>query len=62
MRQLFSLALCCLVGAVARCEDWPQWRGPRGDGTSAEVNVPIRWDGVSGENIAWKTGLSGIGH
>jgi outer membrane protein assembly factor BamB len=40
--------------------DWPGWRGPRLDGTSAEADVPVRWSAT--ENIAWKTPLPGIGH
>ena len=43
-------------------EDWPGWRSPRGDGTSLEKNVPVRWDGATGENIAWKVEVPGEGH
>jgi len=50
------------LSAPARGENWPGWRGPRGDGTSLEPNIPIRWDGPSGRNIAWKTELPGTGH
>lgn len=48
--------------APARGENWPGWRGPRGDGTSLEPEIPIRWDGPSGRNIVWKTELPGTGH
>lgn len=48
-----ALSYWCLASAAA--EDWPQWRGPRGDGTSGEHNLPIRW-GVD-ENVAWKIPL-----
>jgi outer membrane protein assembly factor BamB len=41
-------------------ENWPQWRGSRLDGTSAETNVPIHWSATS--NVAWKTQLPGLGH
>ena len=41
-------------------EDWPGWRGPRGDGTSLETSVPTKWSGS--DNVAWKTPLPGIGH
>ena len=41
-------------------EDWPGWRGPRGDGTSLETGVPVKWG--PGENIAWQTELPGGGH
>ncbi len=48
------------TGGVARGENWPGWRGPRGDGSSLEQNVPIKWSAT--ENIAWKTLLPGEGH
>jgi outer membrane protein assembly factor BamB len=57
--------VCCLlifVCSPAWSEDWPGWRGPRGDGSSAELNVPTRWDGPSGQNIAWKTKIPGSGY
>jgi hypothetical protein len=40
-------------------ENWPGWRGPRGDGTSLEKNVPTRWDVAS---AVWKTAVPGAGH
>jgi outer membrane protein assembly factor BamB len=40
--------------------DWPQWRGPLGDGRSAETNVPTTWSGT--DNVAWKTPIPGKGH
>ncbi|MDR3403497.1 MAG: PQQ-binding-like beta-propeller repeat protein [Chthoniobacter sp.] len=43
-------------------EDWPGWRGPRGDGTSTEKNVPVKWDVPTGEDVAWKTRIPGEGH
>src|ERR1051326_8126021 len=45
--------------AAAHSEDWPGWRGPRGDGTSVESNVSAKWNGASGENVVWKTPLPG---
>lgn len=47
---------------LVQAENWPGWRGPRGDGTSLEKNIPISWDGKTGENIAWKVALPGEGH
>jgi outer membrane protein assembly factor BamB len=44
-------------------EEWPGWRGPRGDGTSQEtLAVPTKWNGITGENIAWKVAVPGKGH
>ena len=63
----------CLFGSVlisfgaasafaAETENWPMWRGPRGDGTSLEESIPTEWDGESGRNIAWNTPIPGTGH
>jgi outer membrane protein assembly factor BamB len=38
-------------------ENWPQWRGPNGNGTSDSKNLPTTWDAESGKNIVWKTEL-----
>jgi outer membrane protein assembly factor BamB len=56
----FVLASILSVASVARGEDWPQWRGPRGDGTSSEKNVPTKWSET--ENVHWKVGVPGTGH
>ncbi len=40
-------------------EPWPCWRGPRGDGTCVEQNVPTNW-GPAG--ALWKVELPGKGH
>ena len=58
---LVVLSVTCLM-APARGENWPGWRGPRGDGTSLETNVPVQWDAKTGVNIAWKIPIPGIGH
>lgn len=59
--RVFSCCLCvaALAGAVA-AEDWPCWRGPRGDGTSLEEKVPLRWG--ESEHVLWKTLIPGNGH
>jgi hypothetical protein len=53
-------AMIVVLAGLARAEEWPSWRGPRGDGTSTEAGVPIRWS--AGENIAWKVPIPGKGH
>ena len=52
--MLFGLAL------AAHAENWPQWRGPRLDGTSIETKAPVHWSATS--NVLWKTELPGPGH
>lgn len=41
-------------------ENWPGWRGPNGDGISAEKNLPTHWSKT--ENIAWRKPIAGEGH
>ena len=53
------LALTLLAGP-ARAGNWPCWRGPRLDGTSAEKNIPTHWSATS--NVLWKSALPGAGH
>ena len=62
--NLFAPFCCLLVYApiIGFGEDWPGWRGVRGDGTTIHNNVAIDWDGASGRNIAWKSPLPGEGH
>jgi len=60
---IFRVALVLLAGATsATAENWPGWRGPRGDGTSFETNIPTQWDGATGEGIDWKVPIPGRGH
>ena len=51
----FSFAL----SPVLLAEDWPQWRGPSGNGISAGVGLPSHWS--PSENIRWKVNLAGLG-
>jgi outer membrane protein assembly factor BamB len=41
-------------------ENWPCWRGPRGDGSSHETDLPVYWNVTS--NVVWRTELPGAGH
>src|SRR5262245_20322668 len=58
-RILILVFLQFLAGPLC-AENWPAWRGPRGDGTSLEKNVPVHWSSTS--NIVWKTEIPGTGH
>jgi outer membrane protein assembly factor BamB len=49
---------CVLVTSVS-AEPWPGWRGPRGDGTCIEKNIPLDWNPVT---AIWKTAIPGQGH
>lgn len=47
------LMTCC--GRPAAAENWPQWRGPRHDGTSLQTDLPVAWSEQSG--VVWKCKL-----
>jgi outer membrane protein assembly factor BamB len=52
-----AVALAFLVSAAARGADWPQWRGPTGQGQTDDARLPLTWDVKTGENVAWKSPL-----
>ncbi len=58
-----ALFLCLIAPAAALLAmpggEWPQWRGPRGDGV-ADGRYPERWSPT--EHVAWKTAIPGRGH
>ena len=59
-RLTLFVFFCSLFTTSLRAEEWPGWRGPRGDGTSNEVNVPLEWSTT--KNVAWKAAIPGVGH
>jgi glucose dehydrogenase len=42
-------------GVAAAGENWPQFRGPGGDGHSDSTGLPLTWSET--ENVAWKTAI-----
>lgn len=49
--------LLILVLGFGWAENWPQWRGPSLDGTSAEKGLPTKWS--TEEGVTWKLSLPG---
>lgn len=56
MRVHFVALILCFA---APAEDWPQFRGPGGQGHSAETGLPFEWS--ESRNVAWKTRIDGTG-
>src|SRR5262245_44220703 len=48
-----------LAALAAQPEDWPQFRGPLGQGHSAETGLPLEWS--ESRNIIWKSPVPGRG-
>jgi outer membrane protein assembly factor BamB len=57
-----AVAVVMLFGAcaTARPDDWPQWRGPLGQGTTSEKNLPPA-AGTTSLEVLWKTPIPGEG-
>ena len=62
------LALIAVIGGVslvgltrpeAHANDWPAFRGPAGQGHSAERGLPVEWS--ESQNVRWKTEVPGLG-
>ena len=53
MRALLVLLVAASVTTAATAGDWPQFRGPTGDGRSPAMNPPSTWTDT--ENVVWKT-------
>ena len=60
MKALLLVLSLLSARAAATESDWPQWRGPGGQGVSDEGVGPLEWTPAT--NIVWKTPLEGRGH
>lgn len=53
-----ALAAAALAAAPGPASDWPQWRGPEGNGVSPETGLVSRWS-RSGENVVFRIDWTG---
>jgi outer membrane protein assembly factor BamB len=54
---LAVLLSCAIDGA--RAADWPQFRGPTGQGIASDTQPPLTWS--ESENVTWKVAVPGKG-
>jgi outer membrane protein assembly factor BamB len=59
MRHLLLFTLL-FVAPMVRAENWPGWRGPTGQGHSAEKDLPLTWSDT--ENVKWKAPMPDRGN
>ena len=57
---VLSAAVAAVASVGVHAANWPQWRGPGGQGISDEQQIPLDWS--STRNLAWKTPVAGQGH
>jgi len=55
VRPAAALLAAHTAVVTAAAENWPQWRGPGGQGVSSEEQVPVEWQ--PDRHIAWKVPL-----
>jgi outer membrane protein assembly factor BamB len=58
-RHLLVFLLIAGASALAQAEDWPQFRGPTGQGHATERGLPLQWS--ESKTILWKTPVPGLG-
>ncbi len=60
MRLIYAFRLVWFL-ALSACasEDWPQFRGPDGQGHSDAIGLPQTWSEI--QNVKWKTAIPGEG-
>ena len=60
MTRLASFVLFLAVASTSLlADDWPSWRGPAGNGVTAETGLPQQWSDSSG--VQWRVKLPGAG-
>ena len=59
MCRCLLVVLCVVCLSETRAADWPQFRGPGGQGHSDATNLPVTWSET--ENITWKVPVAGLG-
>ena len=57
LRQAVAASLTITLGATVSAGNWPQFRGPQGQGVSDETALPSTWGPAT--NVAWKTAVAG---
>ena len=44
-------------------DEWTTWRGTQGNNhAAAGVDVPVKWNLKTGQNVLWKSEIPGRGH
>ena len=47
------------AGVIAHADDWPQFRGPTGQGHAPDAAIPLEWSET--DNVTWKSPVGGRG-
>ena len=59
MKRFTCVAILSLLAAPIVRAQWPEFRGPTGQGHSTETNLPLEWSDT--RNVKWKAPVAGRG-
>ena len=59
MKRSMAVSMLVVIASVSLvpAAEWPQWRGPAGQGHSTAKDLPLTWSET--ENIVWRTEIPG---
>jgi outer membrane protein assembly factor BamB len=57
--RILAVSLSLFISMQVFADNWPQWRGPTGDGVSRETSIATEWSRT--KNVVWKAPLPGQG-
>ena len=60
MRRCFLIVFMIVSSQFAAFADWPQFRGPDGQGHADTDSIPLNWSET--KNVTWKTPVPGQGY
>ena len=55
-----SIVGLLLLPLAVQAQEWPQFRGPEGQGLSKVTSAPVKWSDSS-PNVKWKVAIDGLG-
>src|SRR5262249_47900259 len=58
-RPSLALVVCLALPPDLPAENWPEFRGPTGQGTIAKGSLPTEWS--ADKNVVWKQRVPGLG-
>ena len=64
LSSVFVLLIFPLVfsGRESAGVNWPSFRGPHAAGIAEGMDLPLQWNGESGQSVRWKTVIPGLAH
>src|SRR5437867_3805127 len=60
MRRALPFLLWVIAYASVSGQNWPSFRGPGASGVADGQPTALKWNAATGENVIWKTPISGL--